>query len=114
MTDETKELIKQVLEKNGGASQDLFEAIHLEHRHRQHAIAKAAQPAEATFASVVAVARQPHNDAERSQQGLDYLCQTVQDCIDAGDFDDVIFALVRVWRKCWALVPNLGPIERGK
>jgi len=50
-------------------------------------------------------------DAERAQQGLDYLCQSVQDSLAAGDVEDTIFALVRVWRKAWALQPHLGPIR---
>lgn len=43
--------------------------------------------------------------------GLDLLVQTVVDTANTGNSEDVLFAALRVVRKCWGMMAHLPPIE---
>jgi hypothetical protein len=99
-----------------GQNDNLIEvAMRLQERKRKlaHAKAKAAQPAlgiRATAAhaelrdKLKAAWDAPITDAEKSaaQGDIEYLILTVQDCVDAGDVEDLIFASMRLSRKLLA------------
>ena len=101
---------------------EIFARIHEHRRKRAHAEARAKQPklgvssGDGAMQELVKAARKPLDDLDRDAGpgALEYLCETVHDCLDAGDLEDTVFALVRVWRKVWAMQPHLGPIEREK
>ena len=93
-------------------------AMHLRKRQMIQAEAKASQPKMASpispedVAIIVGLARTPQPSLKDSPPaGFDLLCQSVQDCIDAGDAWDLIHMLLRVWREAWRVQPHLGPIE---
>jgi hypothetical protein len=98
------------------SAQDLFALVLERQRKLAHDKDKAIQPAAgvkldaAAWATITAFARRPIETAEEGQGGLDNLSVTVQDCITAKDADDLIFALLRCWRKCYHLQPHLGSI----
>jgi len=105
---------------NGGNRLELFARIHERRRKRAHAAAKAAQPklgvvvAPEVMQRLVAAARSPlgPDDGDGGQGAMDYLLLTVQDTLAAGDIEDALFALIRVWRKAWAWnFAHMGPIE---
>jgi len=96
---------------------ELVVAVHARKRHADHLEVKKGQPAlgvelpKEQWDRLVAAMRAPLTAKEATASGVDYLCGTVQDCIDAGDYEDALFALIRLWRKVWAMQPHLGPIE---
>jgi hypothetical protein len=98
----------------------LFAKIHERRRKRAHAKAKESQPrvhldkhphADKLLEAVKAEIRKPITAHEEEGGGMDYLLQTVQECADSGDLDDILFSLVRVVRKSWAWNRHLGPIQ---
>jgi len=98
----------------------IFARIHERRRARQHAKHKAEQPdlgievpPEIT-ARLIAEIHKPLTDDGRSmeQGAMDYLLLTVQAAAQTAHFEDLLFALARVYRKCWASQSHhLGPIE---
>lgn len=117
-------------EENSKNTLAIFTRIHERRRKRAHAKAKSEQPtlgirlAESTDLSLIAdeaspqspietlaaFARSPLTEDDAAPGGMDYLCQTVQDCFEDGELEDAIFAAFRVWRKAWAWNRHLGPI----
>ena len=126
LTDEQIDALLQADEaSNGGNVLAIFARIHERRRKRAHAAAKAAQPElgirgapqnqdpllleklRAFWRAPIAAA-----DAESGPGALDYLLQTIQDTVDAGDVEDMLFSALRVCRKVWAWnMHHLGPIE---
>ena len=112
---ELNETIDGLLE--GHSERELFALVLERKRKLAHAKAKTTQPVtgiqvdDAVWAKIEAFAHRPIEPQEDGQGGLDHLSVTVQDCLDAKDADDLIFALLRCWRKCYHLQPHLGPIE---
>ena len=112
---EINETIDNLLEQHDEAA--LFALVLERKRKTAHAKAKANQPAvgitldDAAWNTVEAFARRPSARTKKGPGGLDHLTMTVRDCIAAKDADDLLFALLRVWRKCHHLQPHLGPIE---
>ena len=109
-------MIDALLKEN--SVEKLGAAMHLRKRQMIQAEAKAKQPKMASpispedVAIIIALAREPQPSLKDSPPaGFDLLCQTVQDCIEAGDAWDLIHALLRVWREAWRVQPHLGPIE---
>ena len=97
--------------------QKLFAKILERKRKLAHTRARLSQPlvgvelGEEEWRKIRAFARQALSKDEQGQGGLDHLTVTVMDCLEAGSADDLLFALLRVWRKCHALQPHLGSIE---
>lgn len=101
----------------------IFARIHERRRARQHAKHKAEQPRAdvkaGDWGKLLTFTRAPLTDDDRSMEAgaMDYLLLTVQAAVDdaadgAGTIDDFVFALLRVWRKCWAAQSHhLGPVE---
>jgi hypothetical protein len=98
----------------------LFVRIHERRRKRGHAAAKASQPAlhvrgtalhDGLIETLKAEFRAPITTNEQEPTGMDYLLQTVQDCLDANDFEDSVFAMMRVVRKAYCWNRHLGPIN---
>ncbi len=130
LTDEQIDNLLDADEQGDSANTSaIFDRIHERRRMRAHAKAKAAQPALglsitaspslvrgkhplAPMETLTAFARAPITDEDASPGGIDYLCQTVQDCLDAGQLEDAVFAAFRVWRKAWAWNRHLGKIEK--
>lgn len=83
--------------------------IHERKRKLEHAAAKAAQPEKAGREELRDALRAPLTPGEMDPHGLDYLMLTVQDCIETAPLTDLIHALVRVYRKAWAMQRHLGP-----
>lgn len=51
-------------------------------------------------------------DTNAEPGAIDQLLLTIQDSLDAGDFEDAVFAMARACRKAWAWnQAHLGPIE---
>jgi hypothetical protein len=123
LTDEMLDSLLDADENTHANPIALFERIQERRRTRAHAIAKQTQPAvgasAADWAAVVKFARTPlrATDRDRTSGEMDHLLVTVQDSIEATaagteHIDDFLFALLRVWRKAWALNEmHLGPIE---
>jgi hypothetical protein len=117
----TQDMIDALLDasvKDGNASVSaLMDRFHERARKRNHAAAKADQPVlnltggADHWADLCVEARMPYTIDEQAAGGIDYLCQTVDDCIAAGDLDDTLFALLRVWRWVRAKHRHLPPIE---
>jgi len=87
-------------------------------RKRAHAAAKAAQPElgirstaahDALLAKLKAAWDAPLTVVEKgAEQGdFEYLVLTIQDCVDSGDVEDLIFAALRLSRKLLARNPHL-------
>jgi hypothetical protein len=99
-------------------SQDDLSAVHEERRILNHAKAKAIQPklatrlAPADMVLLKAECQRRLAQEEQTYEGFDYLCQSVEDCLDAGNFEDVLYALVRVYRKAVGMQPHLQHITR--
>jgi hypothetical protein len=55
--------------------------------------------------------RKPTTQDERDHSGMDQLLFTVQECLDAGDLEDAVFALVRVARRAWGTCMHMVPIQ---
>ena len=109
----------------------LFGRIHERKRKRAHAKAKAVQPAlsirmtnhvdlpECACNGCLVLKLRAFwftplapEDFDASAGAVDYLLQTVDDTLKAGDAEDAILAAFRVARKIWALnIRQLGPIE---
>jgi hypothetical protein len=98
----------------------IFARIHERRRARQHAKHKAEQPdlgmgvEDKIVQRFIAEIHKPLTDDDKSMDAgaMDYLLLTVQAAATDGDFEDLIFALARVYRKCWAAQSHhLGPIE---
>lgn len=112
---ELNETIDGLLDQH--SEQELFALVLERKRKTIHAKAKATQPVagiqidDAAWVKIEAFAHRPIGKDEEGQGGLDHLTVTVRDCIAARDVDDLLFALLRVWRKCYHLQPHLGPIE---
>jgi hypothetical protein len=121
LSDEQIDALLEADEKQSAHPMEMFVRIHERKRKRQHAKAKAAQPKLGVSAAqppnVMAGLRkyacQPITADEREQTGMDYLCQTVIDTLRGDSVEDVLHALVRVWRKQYAWQPHLDPIEHG-
>ena len=111
---ELNETIDSLLE--GHSEQELFALVLERKRKLAHDKDKTTQPAagiqldDVAWAKIEAFARRPIEKDEEGQGGLDHLTVTVQDCITSKDADDLLFALLRVWRKCYHLQPHLGSI----
>jgi hypothetical protein len=123
--------IDQILdaaEQDGTNPLVIHAMIHEHRRKRAHAKAKVQQPALGlatasqglrqggfpdTITELRTFWRSPltPEDADASAGAMDYLLQTLDETMDAGDVDDAIFAALRVARKAWAWNPHLGPIE---
>jgi len=103
---------------DGHSPAELYAAIHERKRRRLHEAAKAAQPrltggvSAEDFTVVAGEALRPLEAGMSTPDGLEYLLLTVRDCLREGRGEDTLFALVRMWRKTWALHPHLGAIEK--
>ena len=114
---ELNDTIDALLEQHD--ERELFALVVERKRKLTHAKAKQTQPAvglqldSATWEKIEAFARRPIAKEEEGQGGLDHLTVTVLDCLAAKDkdADDLLFALLRVFRKCHHMQPHLGPIE---
>ena len=63
------------------------------------------------MAVLTAFFRAPLTSVDTDPGGMDQLCLTVQDLLDAGNVEDAIFGLARIARKAWAWQPHLGPVD---
>ena len=102
---------------------DLFVRIHERRRKRAHVAAKIVQPAlgvrgTAQHDELIAVIRKffrtplAKEELACEQGDIEYLLLTVHDTIESGDFEDAVFASLRIARKLWARnAHTLGPIE---
>ena len=96
---------------------DLLGMLAERRRKKVHDKAKATQPklgidfAEEQWKVLQTFMTRSFEQDEAGQGGLDHLTVTVKDCLKARDADDLLFALIRAWRKCHALQPHLGAIE---
>lgn len=94
---------------------ELINLAHARARAREHAAHQALEPpvevaiTDADWQAIRLYAARPVTDLERTQGGLDYLCQTAAECLYRDDRAAALFALLRVLRKVWALQPHLGP-----
>lgn len=108
-------------EAEGQNPVDLFIQINERKRKRAHAKAKASQPAlgirgtvhtaddkcachECLLHKLKAAWNEPITADEKSaaQGDIEYLVLTIQDCVDAGDVEDLLFATMRLSRKLLA------------
>lgn len=103
-----------------GNSLAIFARIHERRRARQHAKHKEEQPDLGISVTPEIVKRfiaEIHkplaaDDKSMEQGAMDYLLLTVQAAAQTGNFEDLLFAIARVYRKCWASQSHhLGPIE---
>ena len=112
---ELNKTIDQLLSDNDEHA--VFAMVLERKRRMNHAKAKETQPSvgvqldDAAWTKIESFARRPITKEEDGPGGLDHLTMTIQDCIASRDADDLLFALLRVWRKCHHLQPHLGPIE---
>ena len=117
----TQDMIDALLDasvKDGNASVNaLMDRFHERARKRNHAAAKANQPVlnltgvSDHWTDFCAEVCKPYTIDEQAAGGIDYLCQTVDDCIASGSLDDTLFALLRVWRWVRAKHRHLPLIE---
>jgi hypothetical protein len=97
-------------------SMKLHQDIHNSRRRRAHIKAKLSQPQIITphdqrdFDELVRALRASFTPEESVLGGLDQLAMTVKECESAGSFQDLLFALVRVYRKVW-FENRFGAIE---
>jgi len=118
----TDEQLDALLESDRADNPDnqfaLFLRIHERKRKLAHARAKATQPAlgirgaaghPALLAKLKAAWDAPLTDDDKSaaQGDIEYLILTVQDCVDDGDVEDLIFAAMRLSRKLLGRNPAL-------
>jgi hypothetical protein len=118
MNETEKEKAIRDLVASGGSMETLISQLHTQRRKLELEQARARQPQVSLSDGFVdairdELRRQPTVD-EMTPSGMDYLCLSVQDCIDSGNLTDIMFALARVWRKAWFLQPHLGPITQPK
>lgn len=107
-------------EQQGRNPLEIHARIHERKRKRAHEKAKAVQVPMGLRDQVDPMKvlcsefRKPltEDDVDGSAGAMDYLLQTIQDTIDAGDLEDTVYALMRIARKAWAWnTHHLGPIE---
>jgi len=97
--------------------EQIFFRMHERQRKREHAKAKLAQPkagvsiSDADWKLIVDDFTRPITEEDRNPQGIDYLVQTVLDCVNRADREDALFAALRVVRRVWAMQPHLGEIK---
>ena len=97
--------------------EQIFFRLHERKRKKDHAAAKAAQPtvevaiSDDDWADVMRDLLRPLDDSDKNPQGIDYLVQTVLDCVAREDRTDTFFAAMRLVRRVWALQPHLGPVQ---
>ena len=112
----TQEAIDQLVLNH--SENDLFRMVLERKRKLVHDKQKANQPAasiavdEDTWKKIEDYAKRPIEGDEVGPGGLDHLSMIIVDCLTAKNFDDLLFSLIRVWRKTVHLQPHLGDIDK--